>query len=125
MAVSCLERRPRPPSSRPRRTDAILGPCRISPLIASASCWPDCGDPAARGKVRVTDGFAACASQVPVKVQKRVSGAWKTIKSVKTSSSGKYSAKLPDKPGKYRSLAPKVMKGTDICGKAKSPTRMH
>jgi uncharacterized repeat protein (TIGR01451 family) len=79
----------------------------------------------ARGKVRVTDGFVACASQVPVKVQKRVSGAWKTIKSVKTSSSGKYSAKLPDKPGKYRSLAPKVKKGTDICGKAKSPTRMH
>ncbi len=40
MAVSCLERRPRPPSSRPRRTDVILGPYGISPLVTSASCWP-------------------------------------------------------------------------------------
>lgn len=73
----------------------------------------------------MADGFAACASHVPVKVQKRVSGAWKTLKSIKTSSSGRYRAMLPDENGKYRSLAPRVMKGTDICGKAKSPTRTH
>jgi uncharacterized repeat protein (TIGR01451 family) len=80
----------------------------------------------ARGKVSVADGFAACASHVPVKVQMRVSGHWKTIKSVTTSGSGAYKTKLPNKHGTYRSLAPRVKKGaTDICARAISPKRTH
>ena len=38
----------------------------------------------ARGKVTVSDGFAACADSVAVKVQKRVSGHWKTVKNTTT-----------------------------------------
>lgn len=79
----------------------------------------------ARGKVRVSDGFSACASRVPVKVQRRVSGHWSTVKSVKTSSSGAYRTRLTDRPGRYRALAPKVTKAGEICRTAKSGTRTH
>jgi hypothetical protein len=79
----------------------------------------------ARGKVTVPDGTAACASSVPVKVQKRVGGSWKTLKSVKTSGTGTYKAHLANKHGKYRALAPRVTKGSAVCKKAVSPTRSH
>jgi hypothetical protein len=79
----------------------------------------------ARGTVTVTDGFAACADSVPVKVQRRVSGHWKTVKSTTTSSTGTYRIRLRNRHGRYRSVAPMVVKGTDTCGRAVSPTRRH
>ncbi|TMK49564.1 MAG: hypothetical protein E6G55_00220 [Actinobacteria bacterium] len=79
----------------------------------------------ARGRVTVTDGFAACADSVPVKVQRRVSGHWKTVKKTTTSAAGAYRAHLRNKHGRYRSLAPAVIKGTDTCSRAVSPTRRH
>jgi len=79
----------------------------------------------ARGRVTVTDGFAACADSVPVRVQRRVSGHWKTVKKTTTSATGAYRAHLRNKHGRYRSLAPAVIKGTDTCSKAVSPTRRH
>jgi hypothetical protein len=79
----------------------------------------------ARGTVTVTDGFAACADSVTVKVQRRVSGHWKTVKSTTTSSTGSYRTHLRNRHGKYRSVAPMVVKGTDTCGRAVSPTRRH
>jgi len=79
----------------------------------------------ARGTVTVSDGFAACADTVPVKVQRRVSGRWKTVKSTTTSSTGTYRTHLRNRHGRYRSVAPMVVKGTDTCGRAVSPTRRH
>jgi hypothetical protein len=79
----------------------------------------------ARGTVTVSDGFAACADTVPVKVQRRVSGHWKTVKSTTTSSTGTYRTHLRNRHGRYRSVAPMVVKGTDTCGRAVSPTRRH
>jgi IPT/TIG domain len=79
----------------------------------------------ARGTVSVSDGFAACADSVPVKVQRMVSGRWKTVKSTTTSSTGTYRTHLRNRHGRYRSVAPMVVKGTDTCGRAVSPTRRH
>jgi hypothetical protein len=79
----------------------------------------------ARGRVTVSDGFAACANTVPVKIQKKKSGHWKTIKNTTTSSTGRYRVQLRNKHGRYRSLAPKVASGTDICRRAVSSTQRH
>ena len=79
----------------------------------------------ARGRVTVSDGFAACADTVPVKIQKKKSGHWKTVKSTTTSSSGRYRVQLRNKHGRYRSLAPKVAAGTDICRGAVSSTQRN
>jgi hypothetical protein len=81
----------------------------------------------AKGVVSVGDAFTACAASVPVKIQRRVSGNWKTVGSATTSSSGTYKKKIKDKEGKYRAKAPKVVlnSNVDICSGAKSPARKH
>jgi IPT/TIG domain len=81
----------------------------------------------ARGVVSVGDGFTACAASVPVKIQRRVSGNWKSVGSTTTDASGSYSKKIKDKPGKYRAKAPKVTlnNGVDICSGDTSPARTH
>jgi 5-hydroxyisourate hydrolase-like protein (transthyretin family) len=73
----------------------------------------------------VSDGFGACADTVPVKIQKKTSGHWKTVKSTTTSSSGRYRVQLRNRHGRYRSLAPKVAAGTDVCRRAVSSTQRH
>jgi hypothetical protein len=81
----------------------------------------------AKGVVSVGDGFTACASSVPVKIQRRVSGAWKNVGSTTTSASGSYKKRIKDKPGRYRAKAPKVVQGggTDVCKGDTSPVRRH
>jgi IPT/TIG domain len=81
----------------------------------------------AKGHVSVGDGFTACASSVPVKIQRRVSGAWKNVGSTTTSASGSYKKKVKDKPGKYRAKAPKVAlnAGVDVCKVATSPVKKN
>jgi hypothetical protein len=81
----------------------------------------------AQGTVSVADAFTACASSVPVKIQRRVSGNWKTVGSATTSATGTYKKKIKDKAGKYRAKAPKVVlnSNVDICSGAKSPARKH
>jgi len=81
----------------------------------------------AKGVVSVGDGFTACAASVPVKIQRRVSGNWKSVGSTTTDASGSYSKKIKDKPGKYRAKAPRVTlnNGVDICSGDKSPARTH
>jgi hypothetical protein len=76
----------------------------------------------ARGKVSVGDGFADCAASVPVKVQRRVSGQWRTVRRTTTSSSGFYRKRIPDRSGKYRARAPRVTMNffADICLRATS-----
>ncbi len=81
----------------------------------------------ARGMVSVTDGFTACAASVPVKIQRRVSGHWKTVGSTTTSASGAYKKRIRDRSGRYRARATRVAlnSGADVCSRATSPVRRH
>jgi IPT/TIG domain len=81
----------------------------------------------ARGAVTVGDAFTACISSVPVKIQRRKSGNWKTVGSTTTSASGSYKKRIRDREGKYRAKAPRVVlnNGVDICSADSSPARRH
>jgi IPT/TIG domain len=81
----------------------------------------------ARGNVTVGDAFADCAASVPVKIQRRVSGHWKTIATATTSSSGAYKKRIPDTPGKYRARAIRIVlnAGGDLCKRATSIVRIN
>ncbi len=74
------------------------------------------------GGVSVNDGFAACASHVPVKLQHLQNGNWRTVGSATTTASGNYSIGLGNASGKYRALAPgrRLVSG-DKCLKDVSP----
>jgi hypothetical protein len=80
----------------------------------------------ARGRVSVGDGFTDCAAVVPVNIQRRVSGFWKTVGSTTTTDTGAYKKRIRDRVGRYRARAPKVssMSG-EICLRATSPIRRH
>jgi hypothetical protein len=81
----------------------------------------------AKGKVSVGDGFTDCAASVPVKIQRRVSGHWKTVGKTTTTDTGAYKKRIKNRHGKYRSLAPKVSlnDGADLCLRAKSRVVKH
>jgi IPT/TIG domain len=82
----------------------------------------------AKGTVASTETtpFTACAASVPVKIQRKVSGHWKTIAKTTTSDTGAYSKKIKNKKGKYRSIAVKTtLTSGEVCLKAKSPVRTH
>jgi hypothetical protein len=65
-------------------------------------------------------------ASVPVKIQRKVSGSWKTVGKTTTSDTGAYSKKIKNKKGKYRSIAVKTtLEGGEVCLKAKSPVRTH
>lgn len=76
----------------------------------------------ARGTVSVTDGYAACASSVTVKVQRKVRTKWRTVGTATTTATGAYRVGGATQSGKYRTLAKKVtLASGDVCLKAKSP----
>jgi hypothetical protein len=77
----------------------------------------------ARGKVTVGDGFTDCAASVPVKIQRRVSGRWGTVGRTTTTDTGVYKKRIKDRPGKYRSVAPKIDQFTYLCFRTVSPVR--
>jgi hypothetical protein len=83
----------------------------------------------ARGKVSSTEdpAFTDCAAAVPVKIQRRVSGHWKTVGSTTTTDTGSYKKRIADRQGKYRARAWNVTvnDGADICLRAVSPIRRH
>jgi hypothetical protein len=81
----------------------------------------------ARGMVSVGDAFTACAASVPVKIQRRVSGHWKTVGSTTTTSTGAYKKRIRDRAGRYRARAARVSlnSGADVCSRAVSPVRRH
>ena len=112
-------------------------------LVPPPDCTPDTGNEHARsitfkikksgaasGVVSSTEdpAFTDCAAAVPVKIQRKTSGGWKTVGKTTTDDTGSYAKKVKNKPGKqkFRALAPKVSLGdpvTDVCLKAKSATR--
>ena len=84
------------------------------------------GSLVARGVVRADNGFTACAASVPVKIQRRVAGGWKTVRTTTTSPTGSYRRRIPDKAGRYRAKAPKIFVSYGFvppsCLRAISPT---
>jgi hypothetical protein len=84
----------------------------------------------ASGVVSSTEdpAFTDCVAAVPVKIQRKKSGAWKTVGKTTTNDSGAYTKKVKNPKGtqKFRALAPKVSLGdpvTDTCLKARSAVR--
>jgi uncharacterized protein (TIGR03437 family) len=73
----------------------------------------------ATGAVKMGDGYADCASGVPVKVQRLVRGDWKAVASVLTNVGGTYRAGHVANPGKYRAVARRTkLQSGDVCRKA-------
>jgi hypothetical protein len=82
----------------------------------------------ARGKVSASSATApaGCTAAVPVKIQRRVSGHWKTVGKTTTTDTGAYRKKIRNRHGKYRSLAPSVTLTTgEVCSRAKSKVVSH
>jgi hypothetical protein len=108
-------------------------------LVPTPSSHADCFDPieisrsvtlrevrspVARGAVSADNGYTACAASVPVKIQRRVEGEWKTVRTTTTSLTGSYSTRIPDKASRYRAMAPKIfLFGPSLCLRAISPVR--
>ena len=69
----------------------------------------------ANGTVSVTDGFTACRSRVPVKVQHLENGNWHTVGSTLTKSNGTYKVAGLTDPGNYRTLAKKTSLPRGTC----------
>lgn len=69
----------------------------------------------------LTSDAAACTAGVAVKLQKRTSSGWKTLKTTSTGEDGSFRAALPDRPGRYRALAP----GSKLCLRATSAILRH
>jgi hypothetical protein len=72
--------------------------------------------------------FDACVDSVPVKIQRKKSGVWKTVGKTTTDDLGAYTKTVKNPKGiqKFRALAPKVSLGdpvTDVCLKARSAVR--
>jgi hypothetical protein len=66
-------------------------------------------------------GFDACAEDALVRIRRFADGACRTIATTHTNDDGFYRARVPDRPGRYRALAPRQTLGdSDICGRALS-----
>lgn len=81
-----------------------------------------------RGTVTVNDGFSACASNVPVQIQRRRFGGatWRTIVRLSTDDAGRYAGHVRNLPGRYRARAVRVTLATgDVCGGSTSGVRRH
>jgi IPT/TIG domain len=81
----------------------------------------------ARGKVISNEdpAFTDCVASVPVRIQRRVSGRWRTVGKTTTTDTGAYKKRIKDRPGKYRSVAPGLFQVTDLCFRTVSPVRRH
>lgn len=82
----------------------------------------------AKGSVQVPDGFQDCRSNVPVYIQRKIDGAWKTVRRARTGGAGRFSVPLRDEPGSYRAVAIRRDVGLpvlDICLRATSLIVKH
>jgi hypothetical protein len=83
----------------------------------------------ARGIVSLTtvgDDSTVCVASVPVKIQRRVSGHWKTVGSTTTNDTGAYNKRIKDRPGRYRATASMIFLVEPVlqtCLRAISPVR--
>jgi hypothetical protein len=72
-------------------------------------------------------GFDACEVGALVKIQRRGPAGWHVVDRDVTGARSKYRERVPDRPGRYRTLAPRrvVNGGQDLCRRAVSPVRTH
>jgi hypothetical protein len=76
------------------------------------------------GTVSVADDVMGCYARVPVRLQRRVDGAFKTFAMVETDLDGHYSRKIRRRGAIYRAVAPAVMLSDgSICTRAESSAR--
>ncbi len=76
----------------------------------------------AKGQVGVVDGFAACASNVVVKLQHREHHRWRLVGEAFSQAGGSYQVGGLHDPGKYRAIAKTVTQSTgDVCLRTVSP----
>lgn len=69
-----------------------------------------------KGTIEVVDGFAGCASEVPVRLQHLEEHKWHAVAGLLTRSNGSFSAAGLVDPGKYRAVAKKVtLLSGDVC----------
>jgi len=82
------------------------------------------GSLAAKGKVKVADGTAACRSHRDVLIQKRgPGGGWMTVGRGQTHPNGSYNISIPDNAGTYRAFVKKHnLGGQGVCTSATSRT---
>ena len=69
---------------------------------------------------------ASCGQKVPVKIQRKSSSGWTTVKTTQTNLRREYSTRIPDQSGRYRAMAPPAqMPGRDIytCQRAVSEAK--
>ena len=69
--------------------------------------------------------FTDCVASVPVRIQRRVSGRWRTVGRTTTTATGVYKKRIKDRPGKYRSVAPGFYQFNDLCFRAVSSVRRY
>ena len=80
----------------------------------------------AKGTVSVPDGTAGCYIGVPVAIQRKRSGAWKTIARVATNNQGNYRTRIPDRTGRYRAkVAGATLGNGDTCSADRSGVKRH
>lgn len=80
----------------------------------------------ARGKVSAEGDYQDCFDGVVVKVQRNSGGSWKTIARTRTDTGGAYRAKVADRKGRYRALAPAFSPAEGHrCLKGVSPIRRN
>jgi len=79
----------------------------------------------ARGTVSAADGFADCFRNVIVRIQRRVSGDWRTVELTTTDATGHFRERIADRSGAYRSVARKLVLGSDVCTRARSPVAFN
>jgi len=78
------------------------------------------------GLVVVSDGFTACRRNVVVRIQRLVSGNWRTVAEILTANDGSYRTRVADRIGKYRARAIRRVLGSgDVCGRATSAIKLN
>ena len=79
-----------------------------------------------KGVLSTSGGYQPCIGGRAVAVQRYSGGAWRTIKTVTSTSTGAYSAKVTDRTGKYRATtANVVLAGSNRCRPAMSAIKRH
>lgn len=80
----------------------------------------------AKGAVSAEGDYAPCFRNVAVRVQRNSNGAWRTVARTTSADDGTYRMKLRDRPGRYRTVAPKFSpEDGHRCLKGVSPTRRN
>jgi hypothetical protein len=79
-----------------------------------------------KGKVVLTDGYAACSQDMLVRIQRRISDRWHTIVTDLTGTDGSFTHRLPDRTAWYRATVDDVtLANGEVCNGATSGTTRH